>query len=331
MPSFSIGTSYRCIPIEMWNPDTFDPEIIDKELAWAAEIGFNSVRVFLHYIPWSEDTTGYLDRIDHFLQIADRHGISTMLVLFDGVWDPNPRPGPQPAPRPHIHNSTWVQCPGRELLGDITQYPQLEGYVKGIMKRFANDHRVLIWDLFNEADNPNTFTYRKTELPKKAHFVLLLTQKTFAWAREVNPSQPLTAGIWRGNWSSLETMSELDQFMVTHSDVISFHSYASLKKTQKRVDQLKVYGRPVVCTEYLARGTGNTFKKILPMFNRENVGAYNWGLVNGKTQTIYPWSSWKIHRKKPPKKWHHDMLNPNGKPFDESEIELIRELSGRSR
>jgi endo-1,4-beta-mannosidase len=146
--------------LEMWQEESFSPELIDKELGWAADLGFNTIRVFLHQLPWEQNPQGFLSRIDRFLGIASKHGIRTMLVLFDSVWDPFPKLGKQPEPRKNVHNSGWVQCPGYDVLNDPTRYDDLHNYVNGIVSHFRADERVLIWDLFNEPDNMNINYYK---------------------------------------------------------------------------------------------------------------------------------------------------------------------------
>ena len=84
--------------LEMWQADTFDPKTIDRELGWAQGLGFNCVRVFLHDLPWQQDSKGFLDRMDQFLTLADKHHIKVMFVLFDSCWNPDPKLGKQPAP-----------------------------------------------------------------------------------------------------------------------------------------------------------------------------------------------------------------------------------------
>ena len=153
--------------LEMWQAETFDIATLDKELALSASIGMNSHRVFLQNLLWEQDSTGFLDRIDQFLSIADKHNIKTMLVLFDGVWHPLPKLGPQPKPTPYKHNSGWVQGPGAAYLKDESTYPKLEAYVKGVMTRFATDSRVVIWDIFNEPENENKGSYPDLELEDK--------------------------------------------------------------------------------------------------------------------------------------------------------------------
>ncbi len=123
-----------------------------------------------------------------------------MLVLFDGVWNPVPVAGAQPERTPHVHNSQWVQSPGVEILGNLERHDELEPYVKGVIRRFRRDPRVLVWDLFNEPDNPNILSYADVELrpDTKAAAAVALLRKAFVWARSVNPMQPITAGVWQG-------------------------------------------------------------------------------------------------------------------------------------
>ncbi len=321
-------------PLEMWQADTFDPETIDRELGWAAAIGMNTMRVYLHDLAWQQDPDGFLDRVDRYLSIADKHGIRTMFVIFDGVWNPYPKAGEQPEPTPRVHNSGWIQSPGREILDDPTRQDALEPYVRAVVKRFKDDERVLVWDLFNEPDNANGGNFGggskepdlKPALKKRRAYELLF--RTFAWVREIGPAQPLTAGVWGGpNW--LENPDGLEQLMLGQSDVISFHSYNGPKDTRRMVEGLKTHDRPILCTEYMARGNGSTFEGILPIFHQHRVGAYNWGLVDGKSQTIYPWDSWKNTYTAEPDPWFHDVFRRDGTPYDDAEVRLIRKLTAR--
>ena len=185
--------------LEMWQADTFDPTTIDRELGWAEGIGMNTMRVFLHNLLWEQDPKGFQERIDTFLTIAARHHIRPVFVLFDSCWEPFPKLGPQHPPIPGVHNSGWVQAPGATVLNDPTQYPRLETYVKGIVGAFANDPRILAWDLWNEPDNGNDSSYAKGEPKNKNEIILGLLPQVFAWARAARPRQPLTSGLWHGN------------------------------------------------------------------------------------------------------------------------------------
>jgi hypothetical protein len=318
--------------LEVWQEETFDIETIEKELELSASIGMNTHRVFLHDLLWEQDAEGFVSRIDQFLAAADRHGIETMLVLFDGVWDPNPELGPQREPVPHRHNSGWVQSPGAEALKDRSQYPRLERYVKGVIGRFKDDDRVLAWDLFNEPENTNDAAYGSVELEDKAERAFDLLRETFAWAREVNPSQPLTAGVWGDfigpDGRQPEALDDISRFMLDQSDLISFHTYETPDVAPRQIAFLQSYGRPILCTEYLARSRDNTFENLLPLFKEHKVGAYNWGFVAGKTNTLYPWDSWDREYTGEPELWHHEIFRTDYTPYREAEVELIRSLTG---
>jgi hypothetical protein len=314
--------------LEMWQAETWDPRRIDQELGWARGLGMNTMRVFLHDLAWRQDPQGFLNRVDEFLAIADRHGIRPMLVLFDAVWDPFPRAGQQRQPVPGLHNSGWVQSPGAEILRDSTRHGEMEAYVKGVIGRFASDRRVIAWDLFNEPDNGNGGSYGAFEPANKGQMAHALLRRTFGWAREMNPSQPLTAAPWKGDWLDPSQTAPITTFMLENSDVISFHSYDPLQNMQRLVSSLQRYGRPVICTEYMARPRGSTFESILPYFKEQRVDAYNWGFVSGKSQTIYPWDSWENEYPAEPPVWFHDIFRTDGTPYRQTEVELIRALTG---
>lgn len=316
--------------LEMWQADTFDPATIDRELTWAEGLGFNSVRVFLHDLLWEQDSEGFLKRMDQFLAIADRHRIGVVFVLFDAVWDPAPQLGKQRAPKPGLHNSGWVQSPGAKVLADRSRHDGLKPYVAGVIGRFRSDRRVHAWDLFNEPDNPNRSSYGKLEPAGKPELALALLEKEFAWARAAGPSQPLTAGVWQGSLADPETLSPINRYMLTNSDVISFHNYRPLAELKKDVEALRRYGRPMLCTEYMARPVGSTFDPILRYLKEERIGAYNWGFVSGKSQTIYPWDSWKTPYPAEPPVWFHDIFRPSGAPYDVREVRFIQQVTGRA-
>jgi len=316
--------------LEMWQADTFDLKTIDRELGWAQQLGFNSVRVFLHHLLWEQDREGFLKRMEQFLGTADRHGIGVMFVPLDAVWNPHPRLGRQRDPKPHVHNSGWVQSPGAEILKDPARHDELAGYIRGVVGHFRNDRRVQVWDLFNEPDNLNRSAYGDKELANKAEMSLLLIRKVFAWAREVRPSQPLTSGVWIGTWADPARLSPMERFQLEQSDVISFHTYAPLEEAKKCVENLRRYDRPILCTEYMARPQGSTFDPLLGYFKEQHVGAYNWGLVAGKSQTIYPWDSWtKVYTAEPPL-WFHDIFRPDGTPHIAAEVDYIKRITGNA-
>jgi hypothetical protein len=326
----NFGPSTAINQLEMWQAATWDPATIDRELGWAESLGMNTMRVFLHDALWRQDPRGFLRRIDQFLAIADRHRIRPMLVLFDAVWDPFPKLGPQRTPYPHLHNSGWVQSPGREILLDTARYDRmLKGYVQGVVGRFARDRRVLAWDVFNEPDNINRPAYFVFEPRDKDALSLVLLKKAFAWARAAGATQPLTAGPWKGDWVDESAMPPITRWMLENSDVVTFHSYDPPEAVARLVTALERYGRPIICTEYMARPRGSTFEGVLPLFKERRVGAYNWGFVAGDTQTIYPWDSWTREYTGEPPEWFHDIFRADGSPYRSAEVELIRSLTGK--
>ncbi|MFL5739554.1 MAG: cellulase family glycosylhydrolase [Flavisolibacter sp.] len=297
--------------LEMWQADSFDSVTINRELGWAENIGFNTMRVFLHSLAWKQDPEGFKNRIDQFLSIANRHGIQPLFVFFDDCWNKIPREGKQPAPRTGIHNSGWVQDPGQPASNDTTIYPSLEKYVKDILGRFAKDKRILLWDLYNEPGNSD-----------KRDSSLTLLKKVFQWAREIHPDQPLSAGLWA--WD----LERLNAFQLENSDIITYHDYEEPQWHLRVLQLLKANGRPLICTEYMARTRNSRFSNTMPLLRKENVGAINWGFVSGKTNTIYAWDT-PIPDGSQPTEWFHDIFFPDGRPYRQDEVELIRQLNGK--
>jgi len=321
-------TSNAINQLEMFQPGTYDPQRINTELGWARLQGVNTVRVFLHDQLWAQDSRGFQLRLSQFVSIAARHGIKPMFVLFDSCWDPFPKLGKQHAPRPGVHNSGWVQSPGAERIDDPSYTRTLRDYVMGVLTQFRTDDRVLAWDLWNEPDNPSR-QYRNVERSDKQQRVANLLPQVFSWARAVDPQQPLTSGVWDGEWDAAHR-NAISGIQLDNSDVITFHSYGDPATFENKIGELSPLGRPMICTEYMARTLGSTVEGILPVAKRHNVGAVNWGLVAGKTQTYFPWDSWDHPYTAIPEVWFHDLLRPDGRPFRDTEIQTIQSLSKRT-
>ncbi len=314
--------------LEMFQSATFDPAINDRELGLAESIGMNTARVFLQDQLWEQDPEGFRKRLDTFLGIAAKHHIRPLLVLFDSCWEANPRLGPQHPPIPGIHNSGWVQSPGKERLLNQADEPKLKAYVVGIVGAFAKDDRILGWDIWNEPDNGGGDV--STDVPAKVKRVNELLPKAFAWARSANPTQPLTSGVWMGDWTDPAKESATTKIQLAESDIISFHNYSWPEEFEQRIKELQRLQRPILCTEYMARGAGSTFDGSLPIAKRYHVAAINWGLVAGKTQTYLPWDSWqRPYVLIQPTVWFHEVFRNDGTPYRQHEVDLIRELTGR--
>lgn len=304
LPSTAVNST------EMWQAETFDPATIERELGWAKGIGFNTCRVFVQYLVWDADPDGFLGRFDRFLDLAGRNGLSVMPILFDdcAFAGKEPHLGPQDDPVSGIHNGGWTASPGRARVLNRACRPRLREYVRSVIGRFANDDRVLAWDVYNEPGNG--------DMGEKC---LPLLRAAFAWAREVNATQPLTAGVW----NTSADFAAVNEVLLTLSDVTSYHDYETREKSEKRIAELRKLGRPLLCTEWMRRGFGSHFDTHLPLFRRERVGCWFWGLVNGRTQTHFPWGS--LPGAPTPKRWFHDLLASDGSPHDETEIALIHQ------
>lgn len=296
--------------LEMWQAETFDSATISRELGYAQSIGLNCMRVFLHHLAWQEDPQGFKNRMNQYLTIANEKNIKTIFVFFDDCWNESYHTGTQPQPKPGIHNSGWLRDPGKLFYEDSTLVHVLETYVKDVLETFKSDQRILLWDLYNEPGNSN---YQNKSL--------ILLRQVFRWSREINPSQPLSAGIWS------KDLVDLNAFQLSESDVITYHNYENEKLHLEVIDSLRKYDRPLICTEYMARLRNSNFFNIMPMLKKENVAAINWGLVSGKTNTKYAWDT-PIPDGSEPKIWFHDIFRPDGSPYSQKEVDFIGELTG---
>ena len=296
--------------LEMWQAETFDSATIDRELGWAHNIGMNVMRVYLHDLAWQEDPEGFKNRMNRYLAISTKNQIKTLFTIFDDCWNPDPVIGKQPDPKPGIHNSGWVRSPSKSVHDDATQWTYLEKYVKDVLTTFRNDDRVLMWDLYNE---PGNSSYNETSMP--------LLKKIFEWAWTVRPSQPLTAATWYDN-------KDFNTFQLANSDIITIHNYNDAENLEKELKEKAKLGRPIVCSEYMARPRNSRFQTHLPIFKKYNVGAINWGLVSGKSNTIYQWSK-PIPDGSEPELWFHDIFRKDGTPYDKKETEFIKAITAK--
>ncbi|NEW81311.1 MAG: 1,4-beta-xylanase [Mariniphaga sp.] len=298
--------------LETWQAESFDTATINRELGWAANIGMNVMRVYLHHLAWEIDHEGFKSRMDTYLTIANKHGIKTIFVFFDDCWNPTYTAGKQPDPKPGVHNSGWVRDPGDLIFQDSTLMNVLELYVKDVLTTFKDDERIAIWDLYNE---PGNSKYGNQSMP--------LLKKVFEWGWKVRPSQPLSVGVWN------LALSDLNKFQVENSDIITYHNYRGPEEHQAAIDTLKLIGRPLVCTEYMARRNNSLFTNIMPMLKEQNIGAINWGLVDGKSNTKYAWDEPIADGSEPPL-WFHEIFRNDGTPYKQEEVDLIKSLTGKA-
>jgi Cellulase (glycosyl hydrolase family 5) len=323
--------------IEMFDAATFDPLAIERELGWAASIGINSVRVYLHDLLWNADPAGYKSRLDSFLAIAANNGIRALVVIFDDCWY-EPVTGKQPDPVPGLHNSGWARSPGKAVLMNSGGWSVLENYVTDIVRHFADDRRILGWDVYNEVANyampylslpegerEQALADLSFDRPAQKAASLALMEAAFDWVRAAKPVQPLTVGSWIADSPMNEQLYEL-------SDIISFHHYRTPEELETLVQNLKVYGRPMWCTEYLNRREGAFFETHMPVFKREHIGCWNWGLVDGKTQTKHSWRDRPepgVNEIADPAIWFHDIFRADGSAYREDELAYFQEMTAR--
>ena len=296
----------------MWDPSTFSKQLIDEELGLMEECGLNCARVVLQYVVYAENPKRFKKNFRSFLEICDKHGIAVMPIFFDPVAcgaNTDPKPGPQGEPVLGWYGWAWSPSPGYSMTFDESTHPLLEKFVKDIMTTFRNDERIMAWDLYNE---PIHYADKgQREWP--------LLRKVFTWAREVNPSQPITSSMWNSN-------KELNDFLSQNSDIITFHIYAPKKETLEAFDRMSAYGRPVIFTEWMHRINKSTINDILPALKEVGCGCMMWGLVNGKNQTHLPWG----HRPEMlpyTGPWQHDIFRGDRTPYDASEIQTIKSLT----
>ena len=326
--------------VEMWHPATFDIDTIEVELGWAAEIGFNAMRINLPFVGWQQDRDGLLDRLDRVMGTAHALGIDTVPCLFDdcGFGGAEPTWGSQPDPIPDVHNSRAVASPGREAVLDLTLRPRLEAYVRDVIGTFREDPRILFWDLYNEPGNRMDF-----ETIGYSHFVselevhaLSLMEQSFGWARKVGPASPLSVAAWTTPLPGDDAhpyQTEIDRSALIHSDIVTFHAYWGRDRVSQFIDYLEVLDRPILCTEWMARAVGSRIADQLQLFQDRKVGCFQWGLVKGRTQTWLPWPDDLVRAHGGTvdrSRWFHDLLKPDGSPYDPKETEIISTLAGNS-
>lgn len=291
--------------LEMWQKETFDPKTIDKELGWAQEIGMTMMRVYLHHVAWQQDPKGFKERLNEYLGIAERHHIKTIFVFFDDCWKDSYQAGKQPEPILSVHNSQWLKDPGSRIDREPKLMDTLEVYVKDVMRVFGRDNRIMLWDLYNE---PGHFKHGDKSWP--------LLKNVVKWARSVNAVQPVTIGLWNPEFKAF------NKFQIENSDVITFHNYRDTSALKQALDTLTGRGKQVICTEYMKRPEGSTFKDCLPIFKRYQTAAINWGLVAGRSQTNYPQGN--KGGEPEPELWYHDIFRKDGSPFNKEEIKIIK-------
>ncbi|MDR1682507.1 MAG: cellulase family glycosylhydrolase [Candidatus Symbiothrix sp.] len=318
--AWPVGVNYVTVTainqIEMWQAESFDPQTIDMEMQRVEDLGFNTVRIFLHDLVWQVDSKGMKQRLTQFFDICEKHHLKVIVTFFTNggkPTQPEAKMGKQPESIQGVHNSGWLQTPKAEVVNDPAQWEPLKKYVQDILKSYKNDKRVLLWCLYNEPQNFN----------RNADSMSLL-RAVFQWAREINPSQPLTSPIW--GIPAKDTALDIVSFLGENCDVMSIHCYKKPEVMEAFIKQMKRFKRPIICQEYMGRPE-STFQEILPILKRENIGAISWGLTNGKCNFHVHWTSKAGDPE--PTVWFHDIFRKDGSVFSQEEIDCIKKLTGK--
>lgn len=300
---------------EFWQSSTFNCEQIENELKMAVRFGYNAIRVFLQFLLWKEEHDEFIENFKKFLAILEKLNLKVVPVFFDdcAFGEEQPYVGKQKEPIPFIPNSRWTSCPGDEYYYNLEKYAELSQYVMEMIGLFDHYDQILMWDMYNE---PGNFA--------KGAKSLYLLEKSFEWARSADAKKPLTACSWAREFIDDQEMNFVDSRANELSDIITFHLYANAEKTEKVIKYLQKYGYPIVCTECIARHLGSRFENILPVFKRNRVGFFSWGLVNGRTQTHYPWG-WSSEKGEPAM-WFHDVIRGDGTFYNSEESELVKKF-----
>ena len=318
--------------VDQWQGLHFEERLktTEEELKLMADLGFNSVRIILEYVVWQKEHDSFLQRLERYISLLDKYGISPMIVLANDCMPPKTELWKMPdigeqhydigyhgGKKHSQHGRHNAPAPHFYLDNEETREDYFK-MVREIVSIYKNDNRILMWDVFNEPGNS-----------RRSGITLPILKKMFETVREINPSQPVTAGAWCCN-SNYEFDMPEDVFCLENSDIITYHNYSRYDEHVRVIKYLKKFDRPIINTEWLARCTGNTVFDNFPLFYLENIGCFNWGFVAGKYQTFEPYEAhwqWYNDDNRAPidfTKWFHDLYRPSHRPYDPHEIDTIK-------
>lgn len=325
---------------ELWQADTYDQVIpsVRREFELMEDIGINSVRMFLPFNIWYHERGAFLDRVDSFLSELAARGITMMPILYnDCVGFTKPKDLVPPLPKGWHHydighhgGSKANPFTGEKLLkgwihwDEPEWHPVLEAFLVDMIGRFHNDERIYAWDLWNEPGNSN-----------RHDMSIPYLKRCFELARELDPVQPLTAGVWtypeEFGVDPAVDVEPIGRVALDESDIVTFHQYSKIDRVKNVINGLKREGRPMLNTEWLNRILDNFVADNLPLYHDERIGSYSWGLVAGKSQHFLPWDNLWERRDLPLNRWQHDLFDTYHTPYDPEELELMRKLSPKNK
>ena len=323
--------------LDMWQSYKSEEKLVtaDKELALCDKIGFNTVRLWMNFDVYYKEKNSYMDILEKYISLCDKHHQKVMIVLAyeedlprgevfvakemgEQKYALGEHQGRIPLEKEEIEKTPYHYLEYKELHDIFIEM------VKNIVSKYANDERVLCWNIFNEPG----IMIGERNIP--------LLKELFEVVRSYNPIQPLCADIWRGlNEGKIKSAEE--QLAYDLSDVISFHSYLPYSLLVEELHYHLKDGRPVLLTEWLHRINHNNIFEIYPLLYLNNVANYCWGFVVGKTQTHEPWPHmWDeyyngIITDFDFTKWQHDLFRPNLRPYDPREIKVLEKYNNLAK
>ena len=336
--------------LSIWQEDTYQEILptVQHELDIIQKLGMNTVRMGIPFNIWYHEKDKFFDRMDSILSLLDHHGITLMPILFNDCvnfgrpedisvpypkgkhnWDIGYHGGharnqfsgiPEISKDPNLSKKDRFFSDKGWIYWDEEEYrPILLEYTHQIISRFRNDKRIIIWDIWNEPGNCN-----------RGSLSVPYLKEAFQAAREEDPIQPLTAGVWEypehyGEDNSID-VDEIGRLAINLSDIVSFHCYSRFEKVKKVVNALEREGRPMLNTEWLNRILGNRIEDQLPFYRNKRIGSYLWGCVAGYSQHYLPWGNLLKDKSLDFTLWQHDLFRGDGKPYDPDEIKMIKDI-----
>ena len=321
--------------IDQWQELGFEDRFktTEEELKLMQNTGFNTVRLIIEYVVWKEEHDGFMERFDRYLSLCAKYGISCMIVLANDCMPPKterwkmPYVGKQEydwgyhGGKMHSQHGSHNGPAPHFYLDDEESREDYFKMVEEIVTKYKDDERICIWDLYNEPGNS-----------QRQDITLPNLKRMFDTVRGIDPSQPLTVGVFKIRGDESVPLNSLEQYAIDNSDIISYHFYRDYNEHVKIIKRLKKEGRPILNTEWLGRCLGNDVFTLFPLFYLEKIGCYNWRFVAGKYQTYEPWESTWIKYECGEDtdvdftKWFHDLYRPNHRAYDPKEIKLIKDF-----
>ena len=315
-------------------------EEMDRELAAAEEIGFNTMRLAVElqgFGVWLAEHDGFMENFERSLELLAKHKMRAIVLLGNDCMRPKriwqlPKPGPQPCDlgyhggRKQSQHGSFPGEIGYSQVDDPVLKPKFYAMCEELMTKYRTDERILFWNLWNEPGNSH-----------REQVSVEPIREMFRLAWRIDPVQPLAADVWYGEYGTTTNDPNRAQYVAgALSDIVSYHCYKGFEEHVRIIAKLKRhFQRPMINTEWLARTVHCDVFDNYPLFYLERIGTLNWGLVNGRYQTHEPWEFlWKRIEQNPRQaaeldmtKWLHDLLRPSLRPYDPREINLIRRFN----